>query len=76
MSPLTLLCLDQRSLMSLPRQSFLGSEPELQSYPFGLTNIPAGTGILVYFQVRVPANGLSGSFHQEVTIDLMCNTFD
>ena len=54
---------------------FWAQKPELRSYPFVLTNIPAGTGIVVWFQVKVPANAVSGSFHQEVTIDLVCNTF-
>ena len=42
-----------------------------------LSNLPSGSSIPIYFQFRAWVNGLSGSFpsgsfHQEVTIDLLC----
>jgi hypothetical protein len=37
-----------------------------------LGQISAGQTIPIYFQFKVPINAPSGSFHQDVTIDLLC----
>jgi uncharacterized lipoprotein YmbA len=56
-------------------QTFLYSQKlQLTSDAFVLTNIPAKTGIQLFFQLKVTASAFSGSFHQDVTIDLVCNT--
>jgi hypothetical protein len=44
----------------------------LSSAGWELGQIFGGQSIPVYFQLKVPIGTLSGSFHQDVTIDLLC----
>lgn len=49
-----------------------GNKKALSSNGWELGQISGGQSIPVYFQFKVPLSGVSGSLHQDVTIDLLC----
>lgn len=55
--------------------TFMGSYSEMKgltSNGWELGQINVGQQMRIYFQFKAPANAPSGSFHQEVSIDLLC----
>lgn len=49
-----------------------GNKEVLKTSDFPLGEISPQQVLEVYFQVKVPVSGFSGSLHQEVTINLIC----
>jgi hypothetical protein len=44
----------------------------LKSSGLELGYILPGADLSIIFQIKIPTSGISGSFHQEITIDLVC----
>ena len=52
------------------KKALSSNEIQIPGEGFGIN---FGQTLPLYFQVMVPVSGVSGSLHQEVTIDLLCN---
>ena len=55
------------------RRSQSGDKVPLKTYPFEFgSQVPAGGLAVLWYHVKVPVSGFSGSLHQELSIDLKC----